>query len=262
MSALPILWHLEVSHYNEKARWALDYKAVSHERRAPLPGAHMAVALWLTRGNVKTFPVLELDGDRIGDSTRIIEALETRFPDPPLYPADPGDRARALALEDFFDEQIAPHVRLLGQHEVIKDRESFGRYVTAIGPGGDRAAVVAGAAVATFLKLRYRVNAPGAAELAKRKIEAGLDRLESELDGGDYLVGDTFTVADLAGASILYALVRPPEGPQALPANPESLQQYIDSLEGHPALDWVSEMFKRHRGTSAASRISGLAATS
>ena len=31
---LPVLWHLKVSHYNEKARWALDYKGVPHARRA------------------------------------------------------------------------------------------------------------------------------------------------------------------------------------------------------------------------------------
>ena len=35
----PVLWHIEVSHYNEKARWALDHKGIEHERRAPPPGA-------------------------------------------------------------------------------------------------------------------------------------------------------------------------------------------------------------------------------
>jgi hypothetical protein len=30
----PVLWHLEISHYNEKVRWALDYKGVAHVRRA------------------------------------------------------------------------------------------------------------------------------------------------------------------------------------------------------------------------------------
>ena len=38
----PVLWHIEISHYNEKARWALDQKGIEHERRAPTPGAHMS----------------------------------------------------------------------------------------------------------------------------------------------------------------------------------------------------------------------------
>ena len=32
----PVLWHIKISHYNEKVRWALDYKRVMHKRRAPL----------------------------------------------------------------------------------------------------------------------------------------------------------------------------------------------------------------------------------
>ena len=71
----PTLWHIQISHYSEKARWALRYKSVEYERRAPVPGAHMAVAAWLTRGRNFTFPVLELDGKRIGDSTAFIAAL-------------------------------------------------------------------------------------------------------------------------------------------------------------------------------------------
>ena len=68
----------------------------------------MAVALWLTRGRSPTLPVMELDGRTVGDSTAIIAALEERQPDPPLYPSDPVERARALALEDWFDEQPGP----------------------------------------------------------------------------------------------------------------------------------------------------------
>ena len=97
-----VLWQIEISHYNEKVRWALDYKGVPHRRRAPMPGLlHPLVALAKTRR--PTLPVLELDGRSIGDSTRIIGALEHRFPEPPLYPDDPGERRRALELEDFFD---------------------------------------------------------------------------------------------------------------------------------------------------------------
>ncbi len=34
----PTLWQIQVSHYSEKARWALAYKGVEHRRRSPLPG--------------------------------------------------------------------------------------------------------------------------------------------------------------------------------------------------------------------------------
>src|SRR3712207_2040077 len=104
----PVLWHIQIPHYSETARWALAYKGVVHRRHAPPPGAHMAIALWLTRAHQPTFPVLDLDGRRIGDSTAIVAALEERFPEPPLYPSDPEERRRALDLEDYFDEELGP----------------------------------------------------------------------------------------------------------------------------------------------------------
>ena len=100
----PTLYHIEISHYNEKARWALDYKHVAHVRKAPPPMLHVAWAFRLTRG--ATFPILKLNGHAVGDSTRIIELLEREYPEPPLYPADPAERQRALELEDHFDEQL------------------------------------------------------------------------------------------------------------------------------------------------------------
>ena len=100
-----VLWHLEISHYNEKARWALDYKGIPHERREPMPGLHGVRAMILTRGSQRRLPVLDLEGRRIGDSTAIIAALEDYRPEPALYPADRSERTRALELEDFFDEE-------------------------------------------------------------------------------------------------------------------------------------------------------------
>src|SRR5207237_6707565 len=107
----PVLWHLKVSHYNEKARWALDHKRVPHVRRAAVPGLHRDTARGLSGGS--TFPVLVLDGEAISDSTRIIAALEERYPEPPLYSAEPEARRRALALEDHFDEELGLYTRRL-----------------------------------------------------------------------------------------------------------------------------------------------------
>jgi glutathione S-transferase len=254
--AKPILWHIEISHYNEKARWALDHKGIEHERRAPTPGAHMVVALWLTRGRSKTFPLLQLEGEAIGDSTAIIAELERRFPDPPLYPEDSDELRRALELEEFFDEELGPHARLLAFHEATKDPAVVERFTVDLLPPrlADIGPVRAGATrfFSTFARLRYGVKSDRRAELAKAKILAAFDRLESELGQGDYLVGDGFTVADLTAASLLYPMVQPPEGP-SLPPAPPALERFRAPLKERPGYRWVQEIFAKHRAPVRAS---------
>lgn len=250
----PLLWHIPVSHYSEKVRWALAHKGVEHDRRAPLPGAHMAIALWLTRGSQKTFPVLRLDGRNIGDSTAIIEALEQRWPESPLYPEDPGERRRALELEDFFDEQLGPHIRLLAWHELRTDPERMGEVTATMVPGPLRgrgpADAVARRMGTTYVQLRYRVASDEAAAEARAKVVAALDRLEAELDtsGGEYLAGDRFSVADLTAAALFYPLVNPPEAPQVLPAGATpGFEAFRAPLEDRPGYKWVAETFRKHR---------------
>ena len=73
-----VLWHIELSHYSEKARWALDYKGVGHRKRRPMLGLHQPLAMALTRSRHRRMPVLRLDGRTVGDSTAIIAALAGR----------------------------------------------------------------------------------------------------------------------------------------------------------------------------------------
>ena len=74
----PTLIHVPVSHYSEKARWALDYKRIPHTRRWPPAGFHPLVTYIVTRGAHQTVPVLMIDGEGVGDSTEIIRRLEAR----------------------------------------------------------------------------------------------------------------------------------------------------------------------------------------
>jgi len=253
----PVLWHIGISHYSEKARWALAHKGVEHERRAPLPGVHMGYALWLTRGAQKTFPVLRLDGETVGDSTAIIAALEQRFPDPPLYPADADERRRALELEDWFDEELGPHIRLLAWHEATtpEARDDVAEVAARTLPPALREVGLARAAASrlgpAFASIRFGVKDAEAAELARERIPAALDRLEAELGEQEYLVGDAFTVADLTAAALFYPLVLPPEGPR-LPDPPESFERFRGPLRERQGYHWVEEMFRRHRKTAQA----------
>jgi glutathione S-transferase len=249
---LPVLWHIPVSHYNEKVRWALDLKGVEHERRAPPPPAHIPVARWLTRGRASTFPLLVLDGQAIADSTAIIAALERRHPDPPLYPEDPAQRARALELEEFFDEELGPHVRGLAFHEMRKDPAAMAAFAGTMlrAPLAGNATVrgVAGSVGSVYSKARYRVRDAEDAAQARAKVVAALDRLEAEVDrgGGEYLVGDAFSVADLTAASLFVPVVNPREGPE-LPELPEPYRAFVESLRERRGFRWVQDVFARHR---------------
>jgi glutathione S-transferase len=244
----PTLWHIKVSHYSEKARWALDHKGIPYEERTPLPGVHMPVALWLTRGRHYTVPVLEIAGERIGDSTAIIAALEERHPDPSLYPDSPAARRRALALEEWFDEELGPYVRRFVFHSLMNDPDCFSEIGAQIAPrafdlmgtGGRRCAQA-------VVVRRYRAQGAAAAEAAGARILAGFDRLEDELGGGDYLAGGGFSVADLTAAALLYPLVRPPEATMTIARMPEPVETLRGQLSARRGYGWVEEMFRRHR---------------
>jgi glutathione S-transferase len=247
----PVLWQIKISHYNEKARWALDHKGIAHKRRSPLPLFGTLPTAWvLTRGT--TLPVLRLEGRSIADSTQIIAALEERSPEPPLYPAPGAGRERALALEDSFDEQVAPHVRLLVWHETMQDPRSF--MGTAMPDSGK---VVRGGLRATLpitlraVRRRYGIT-PERAREARERIMAGMRRVEAEMGSDGYLVGDSFTVADLSAAALFTPLLQPPQRPY-LPqaAFPEPLRRFCDDLAEMPGAAWVFDMYRRHRGASA-----------
>ena len=77
----PLLWHIPLSHYSEKVRWALDYKCIAHRRR--VLGPDYLIRVWCATGQGK-LPVLWLEGRAIADSTLIIAALEEHYPELPL----------------------------------------------------------------------------------------------------------------------------------------------------------------------------------
>lgn len=247
----PTLWQIDISHYSEKVRWALDYKGIDHVRRSPLPGTHIPIALALTRGSQPTFPVMQIDGRTVGDSTAIIAALEARFPEPPLYPTDAEERARALELEEWFDENLGPHARLLPFYELIQEPELFAEVASMSVPGPlGKAKSVVGAYARAYTSIRWGANSDADAERAREGIVAAMDKLEAELerDGGEFLVGEGLSVADITAASLFYPLVVPPEGPlnPELP-RPPAFERFRESLSDRRGYRWVQDTFRHHR---------------
>jgi glutathione S-transferase len=241
------LWHIELSHYSEKVRWALDHKGIAYERRTPVPGLHGPVAMALTRSRHRRLPVLRLDGQTIGDSTAIIGVLEERVPDPPLYPDDPADRARALALEDDFDERLAPAVRSFCWRHILDEASVAGAIAPAAGRARRRLLDAMTPVVAPFVRRDYGATAAGT-DAARAAILAAADRIERELGPAGYLVGDRFGVADLTGAALFTPLLCPPGRPFAPRVGAPAILELRAEIAGRDAGRWVAEMYARHRG--------------
>ena len=98
------------------------------------------------------------------------------------------------------------------------------------------------------MRLRYSAGPTEGLTRRGERTLAAFDRLEAELNGDEYLVGDSFTVADLSAAALFYPAVLPPEGPD-LPQPTESLTTFRAELMERPGYRWVQEMYSRHRGT-------------
>lgn len=248
--AHPLLWHLPLSHYSEKARWAFDWKQVPHRRRVMPPGLQPLGGLLLTRGRGVTMPVLVDEGLALADSTDIVAWLEERAPERPLYPSDPAERARALEIEDWFDENAGPAARQWGFTVLLTEPEAMRQFAikqTEWAPFPVPTAVFAPISNA-FLGARYSIGSADGAERAWGDLVAALDRIEAELarGPGDFLVGSGFSVADLTAAALLYPLVLPPEGPwQAV--RTAAFEELQSTVRERPAFRWVEETFRRYR---------------
>jgi glutathione S-transferase len=155
-------------------------------------------------------PVLDDDGTIVVDSMEIVRHLDAKFPDPPLYPAGEARRAEMLVFIDWFNRVWK------GPPNEIEAEES------TVQPDRERIAALAG------------------------EMAAALDRFEAMLAGREYLMGDTFSAADIAAFPFLkYALMRDPADEEAFHRILDEHQQLGD---GHPRLSgWIQRVHARPR---------------
>ncbi len=248
---LPLLLHFRVSHYNEKVRWALDLKGWRHRRKALIAGFHIPRVRWLTGQN--QVPVLQLGAEVLHDSTTIIAELERRQPEPALYPEDPEQRARALQLEEHFDEVMAPDLRRLFWSCYLRRSGHAARMATG---GYGALHRLAWRAAWPLMRPAFSRNMGldrASVEAARGRLQGHCDRLEAEIGPSGFLVGDRFTIADLTAAAVMTALLRPPEFPYALPEPwPPELVTLRESVVHRKGAQWANGIYARHRGRSCA----------
>src|SRR5262249_42786679 len=93
----------EYSYFSAKPRPAMRYKHVPFEEILPTPDVYREIIR--PRTGLSQIPVLVTpEGDTVQDSSVILDELERRHPDPPLYPATPAQRMLGYVLELYTDE--------------------------------------------------------------------------------------------------------------------------------------------------------------
>lgn len=247
----PELFQFEFSHFNEKARWAFDWKRVPQRRHSYLPGFHMLPIMRLS--GQRAVPVVRVDGHVIAGSGRIIDWLEQGHPAPPLYPEDPALRREALGLERWFDDEVGPAARRAFFFDLLPDAAYALRCFT-----GDRGGVVPAIFRALFPVTRVimqrdmQIDAAGA-ERGRETTRQALALVAERGARTGYLVGDRFSVADLTAAALLSVVCLPPESPVRLPEpRSEGARTWLARWAALPGTAWVAQTYRRHRGTSSA----------
>ena len=99
-----VLHQFEISPFCDKVRRILHVKRIPYEVREVPPSRALTDVRRVNR--IGKLPAIEDDGRVIADSTDIAHHLEERFPDPPLLPKHPLERALVHVLEDWADESL------------------------------------------------------------------------------------------------------------------------------------------------------------
>jgi glutathione S-transferase len=145
-------------------------------------------------------PTLVHDGVPILESTLINEYLEEVFPEVPLMPEDPIDRARARYWVKYEDDVLHPAIRpatfaLMMSPDLAQRSDEELEAMIEAHPNKQRAE-----------EFRLIARAPidhAKVEAAKQTMKTALTKLERRLNEAPWLGGPTYSLADIAAAPFI-----------------------------------------------------------
>jgi glutathione S-transferase len=244
------LWQFRASPYNEKVRWALDLKRVPHSRRSVLPGPH--VPSIRSRSGQTGTPILKLGDAWLSGSAAILAELDARHPDPPLIPKNPAQRAKALRIQTLFDDDLGPRMRRAAFGQLLTAPSYAGRVFGAGRPAWSQAAYGALIPVlAPLIRAGNGVTGPDSIADGERAIEEAQAFILKNVGKSGYLVGNTFSIADLTAAAMMAMVCDFAGTPMAKPTpTPTEILRWQNRNTEHPAAEWARGVYARHRMAS------------
>lgn len=245
----PKLISFAISHYCEKARWALDWYGIDYSEEFWPIGLHMKMSRQLGAPNT-TVPILMLGSEVLQGSQEILDwaYLNRTAAAKSLEDNDHNNEIREI--ENRADDLIGVEVRrllyaqTLTQHPDIILQLLYGNLDKDVQSVGHKLWPRIQTAMIQTLDA-----APDVVPDSRAKLDTQLDWLDSRLEkGGRYLVGDRLTRADLTVASLLAPFAQLSRGRmyQAVDV-PDEIEEEFARIKDRPCMQWVEDTYRDFR---------------
>jgi glutathione S-transferase len=241
---------IPISHFCEKARWALDRAGLPYREERHVQGVHRVVAR--RAGGGTTVPVLVTPDGVLGESEQILAWVDrSTEAEHRLFPEDGAARDQVLRLSRRFDAELGPRGRRLIYVHMLPQRELVLRFNNQTVPGWEDRLIRHGWPLVSPFMRRVLHITPGIEVEDERVVWREFDFVAEELERhGPYLCGGRFTAADLTFAALSAAVIAPPEYGVTLPQPDEvspATAELVRRAREHPAGAYALRLFAEHR---------------
>jgi glutathione S-transferase len=250
-----VLVTIPISHYCEKARWALERTGVAFREHPHIQAIHRLATR--RAGGGLTAPVLVCGAGVLSDSGEILAWADTQASSgDALYPREPDRAAEVRRLETDFNTRLGVHSRRWLYQHLCERRDLAMSYGCRGVPAWEKLSLRLGYPLLIRIVANVLGVTPAAAVESEAQVRATFDEVAKRLaDGRRYLCGDAFTAADLTFSALAAPVLMPPAYGVPLP-QPEEIPPYaagvVRELRAHPAGVHALRMFDTERlGESA-----------
>lgn len=233
---------IPISHYCEKARWALDRAGLQYREVRHVQGVHQVVSRRV--GGNGTVPVLICEDGVLAESEDIV-----RWAQPGLF--DGPERDDIASVSHWLDDGLGPDGRRWIYAQMLKDRPLMLRINNQGVPGWENA-LLRGffPLLMPFVQRELGVHADTVAADGPR-VHHAFDQIAERLaDGRRFLCGERFTAADLTFACLAAPVVVPPQYGLPLPRIDElapDVAAAVREFRAHPAGAYAMALFATER---------------
>jgi len=240
---------IPISHYCEKARWALERAGISYREEPHVQGLHRIYSR--RAGGGGTVPVLVTPEGSIGESAEIVAWADRRLEPERRLSGEGAEAAAIAAVCGRLDDVLGPRGRRLIYVRMFAQPELMLRFNNQGVPRWEDRALRAALPLGKRFISRALGIVPGVEREDEAVVFAELDWIAGLLaDGRPYLTGERFSAADLTFAALAAPVVLPPRYGVRLPAEElldAPTRALIARARAHPAGAFALRMVAEHR---------------